>query len=74
MGYFTRLLFLGDDRVLCGATGGTLLAFRTADGELIRTWRLPTTSSIADLAVSAEGAIWLVLGDGQVIAIPPADV
>jgi ankyrin repeat protein len=72
MGFFTEVLFLDEQYVLCGATGGKLLFYRTADGRFAKSIALPTTSAICSLALDAHGAIWVRLDNGGLAVISEA--
>jgi ankyrin repeat protein len=69
MGFFTEVLFLDDQYVLCGATEGKLLVYRTADGSLAKSVALATTAAICSLAQDVHGAIWIRLDNGALTVI-----
>ena len=74
LGFYTSVLFLDDDYVLCGATRGTLLVYHTETGTLAGRLQLPTDADVRVDAQNGNGTIWVVLGNGEVMTLPRQNI
>lgn len=65
MGFCTEVAFVDDATVACGATRGTVLFYRVADGTLLRRARVHPEAPVVSLAVEpTTRALWAALGPG----------
>lgn len=65
MGFFTEVLFVDNETLACGATGGLVLFYRVADGALQNRVRVHPEAPVVSLARDPDGrAIWAALGVG----------
>ena len=69
MGFVGSVLFIGDDYLLCGTTGGLLLAYNTTDGRLAQRISLGTKAAVVALAFDAQGNIWATLDNGRLVTV-----
>ncbi|NJO18916.1 MAG: hypothetical protein HC838_01000, partial [Spirulinaceae cyanobacterium RM2_2_10] len=70
-GFYTELSFLDAQTLACGATAGKLLLYDVATGQLRRRLDLGRGAAVRSLASDSSGTLWLVLTDGELLAIPP---
>jgi hypothetical protein len=74
MGFLTEVLFVDDDTLACGATGGLVLFYRASDGKLLRRVQVHPGAPVVSLAREADHrGIWAALGvgGGMLVAVPP---
>ncbi|QDV36898.1 ankyrin repeat domain-containing protein [Tautonia plasticadhaerens] len=65
LGFLTEVLFVDDETLACGATGGHVLFYRVADGKLLRRVRVHPEAPVVSLALEPSGrAVWAALGVG----------
>jgi hypothetical protein len=65
MGFLTEVLFVDDETLACGATGGLVLFYRVSDGDLMRRVQVHPEAPVVSLAmVSAHRSVWAALGAG----------
>jgi len=69
-GFYTELSFLNDSTLACGATDGKLLLYDLASGQVQRRLDLGRSASVRSLASDSTGTLWIVLADGELLAIP----
>jgi ankyrin repeat protein len=72
-GFLAEVVFLDDETAACGATRGTVLCFRVADGKLVRKVCIHPEAPVVSLALDRQGsALWAALGQasGELVRVP----
>jgi hypothetical protein len=71
MGFLTEVLFVDDETLACGATGGLVLFYRVSDGKLMRRAQVHPEAPVVSLAMEpSERSIWAALGEGGGMLVP----
>ncbi len=71
MGFYTELSFLDPQTLACGAPRGMLLLYDVTSGRLQRRLNLGRAAGVRSLARDSTGTLWIVLTDGELLAIRP---
>ncbi len=65
MGFLTEVVFVDDETLVCGATGGLVLFYRTSDGKLLRRVQVHPEAPVVSLAMEpCHWRLWAALGVG----------
>jgi hypothetical protein len=71
MGFLTEVLFVDDETLACGATGGLVLFFRLSDGGLMRRVQVhPEAPVLSHARQPTKRSIWAALGQGGGMLVP----
>ncbi len=70
IGFYTELSFLDAQTLACGATAGKILIYDVPSGRLQRRLDLGRRAAVQSLASNGDGTLWIVLADGELLAIP----
>ena len=71
MGFLTEVLFVDEETLVCGATGGLILFYWVSDGKLLRRVQVHSEAPVVSLAIEpAHRRVWAALGVGGGTLVP----
>ena len=71
MGFLTEVLFVDEETLACGATGGLVLFYRASDGKHLRRVQVHSAAPVVSLAREpAHRRVWAALGVGGGTLVP----